>query len=702
MMQNFNIQFDNSPWFLLLSLLMGAIYAFVLYQKKGPWPKNINYLLAGARFILVSLLCFLLIGPFIRQIKNTIENPTYVFAIDNSMSVTEMIDSVSLAEALSQLQVIKSNLEEEDYQTMIKTFQDESLSSYDQVVFDYQSTNLSQMLDEIRNNYEGKKLGGVVILTDGIFNLGMSPAYKAYNFPIYSIAMGDTVPKADINLRNLYYNKITYQGNKFPLIAELASNGFIDEQINVQVFQNNQLIESQRTTIQNDEDLTQIKFELSADQKGMQHYQVLVEPLEREYSQKNNEQHAYIDVVEGKENVLIISPAPHPDIKAIRSALQKNENYQVELLIASVHQDQVQRILDAGEQEYDLVIFHQVPNKSNIFNNLLSKFNNSKTSSWFILGNQTDLIRLSQYNDVLNINVINNEKDNVTSHFNESFSKFTINQENKGIMRDFPPVTVPFGKIEVQGDAEILLYQRIGNIETNKPLLALREFNGRKTAVLIGEGIWKWRLQEYAVQENHQLFDEMVSKLVQFLSSKEDRRKFKVYPVKNEFFDTESVVFENEIYNDIYERIYGFRIDLTITDEQGNTLDFTYVTNENNSKYQVSDLKQGVYQYQASTQIDGETVTSSGEFSVQQIQVEMLQFTANHDLLRSMADQTNGGFYFPNDLEQLSDDLLNREMQGVIYASEEFMPIINMPWIFFVLISLVSLEWFTRKYHGGY
>ena len=359
-------------------------------------------------------------------------------------------------------------------------------------------------------------------------------------------------------------------------------------------------------------------------------------------------------------------------------------------------------ILKAGDQDYDLVIMHQVPNNFNRLQPVLTKFINSETSLWFILGQQSDLSAVNRDNKLLNVVTVNNETDEVTPFLNRDFSRFNFSADNQEVMNDYPPVTVPFGQIRLNGDAEVLLYQRIGNIDTNKPLLAIKEDNGRKNAIMIGEGFWQWRLQEYAKNENHKVFDELVLKLVQFLSAKEDRRKFKVYPVKNEFLDSESVIFETEVYNDIYERIYGHSIELQVEDEKGQQKTYNYATNKNNSTYTISNLPQGVYQYSASTNLDGEMVNSDGEFTIKNLQVELIDFTANHDLLRNLSNQTNAQFYLPDQFDQLQQDLLNKEVQGVIYASKEFLPIINMQWIFFLLLALVSGEWFIRKYNSGY
>jgi hypothetical protein len=44
-----------------------------------------------------------------------------------------------------------------------------------------------------------------------------------------------------------------------------------------------------------------------------------------EFTAQNNSRDAYIEVIDGKEKILLLAAAPHPDIKAIKSALEKNE-----------------------------------------------------------------------------------------------------------------------------------------------------------------------------------------------------------------------------------------------------------------------------------------------------------------------------------------------------------------------------------------
>src|ERR1700743_921320 len=102
---------QHSLWYISFCLLAGLGYAYLLYQKKSPWNKNVNYFLAGLRFLLVALLAFLLLGPLIKYFKNYTEKPTIVLAIDNSQSIALTATPENLAALKKNLATLKEKLE---------------------------------------------------------------------------------------------------------------------------------------------------------------------------------------------------------------------------------------------------------------------------------------------------------------------------------------------------------------------------------------------------------------------------------------------------------------------------------------------------------------------------------------------------------------------------------------------------------------
>lgn len=684
-----------------MCLLAGAVYGLLLYtrgkQFKHPaWGKPINYALLILRAGLVSLLCFLVIGPFIKQIKNTVEPPVVVVAIDNSSSVAAVMDSAQLVALTQQIDSITAALRETGYTTEIRDF--ESLIPLDSLNFNYPSTDLDGALRTIASDYEGRNLASVVLFSDGIYNQGTSPTYRPYRFTINTVGLGDTTAQQDVGISNLFYNKIAYQGNKFPLVAEVTSTGFGGENLTVSVRRGSVVLDTRTITPAKQREVNSVEFLLEADREGPQHYVVTVASEAEEFTTQNNEAHAYVEVIEGKENILLLAQSPHPDIKALRLAIVNNQNYELTSLILSTDQIDESQL---EETRFDLVILHQLPGKEKLPKEV-QRYLESAGARWYIVGSQTDLAAFNATNEVLEIQSMGNQNDEVSAAYSNDFRGFQLVNNQRATIEKLMPLRVPFGEVSLKNGAVPILYQQVGKVRTSKPLLAVAETDQGKSAVLLAEGIWKWRQQEYARTGNTEASDALFAKLIQYLSAKEDKRRFKVYPIKSEFQDNEPVVFETELYDEVYEEVYGAPVKLVITAEDSTRFNYNYTTNQNNTQYQVSNLPEGVYQYAAQVTINSAALSSKGNFTVRRLQIESLNLTANHTVLRDLA-QENGGTYFDAaDLPKLDAAVGSQSPRGKIYTSELFLPLIDLKWLFFLLLTLVATEWGIRKYMGSY
>ena len=93
----------------------------------------------------------------------------------------------------------------------------------------------------------------------------------------------------------------------------------------------------------------------------------------------------------------------------------------------------------------------------------------------------------------------------------------------------------------------------------------------------------------------------------------------------------------------------------------------------------------------------------NGKFNVQEIQLENYVTTADHSLLYALSDKYGGRVYYPGSLATLGETLLNDEsLKPVVYQSVGSQPLLNFKWVFFILLVLLSAEWFMRRFFGGY
>ncbi|TAG05234.1 MAG: VWA domain-containing protein [Cytophagia bacterium] len=691
-MERFKILLSASPWWIIIAVLVGFFYAYSLYYKSN-FIKPIQYYgLAALRFTVVTIICLLLLlNPYWRQITNKEEKPVVVIAVDNSQSVSMTTDTLALNDYYKKLESLSKELEKQDVETEWYNF---SQNSFQMPKLDWNvpSTDLHKLLTQVQNNYENRNIDKVILLSDGIINQGASPLFNTWRFPILSVGLGDTTAKKDLKIQSILANKVAYLGNEFPISAEIENIGFPNRTINVTLSENGNVINQKTINFNQDNDIKQVSFYAQAKQKGIRNYTISIQNLDNEFTYQNNVRDVYVEVIDGKEKILIVAAVPHPDIKALRAALEKNENYDVDIFIPTIHQRK--------QEKYDLVVFHQIPNINGVGNDILNSFPDA--AKWFLIGGQSDLNQLNKINKSIKILGRYGRTDQITPVYNRSFARFGLDNTKMGKIDKLPPVTVPFGDYALANGIDVVLFQKIGNTATTKPLLILDGNNSPRSAILTAEGIWQWRLEEFALENSHESFDDLISKTAQFLSTKEDKRKLRVYPINNEFYDYEKVIFESEIYNDLYERIFDQKINLTLTDAEGKTRTYNFTSAEGNTRFEISGLPKGVYNYNATAQIRGKSEQSTGQFTVKSLQLEALTTTADHNLLKQLAQKTNGKFYLPFQLENLKKDVLSNRKPNLLHSSEEISEMINLMWLFFFLLLLLTIEWGVRKYQGSY
>lgn len=684
---------STSWWFIILCVGIALAYSWLLYRPNvKPFQQKLMFTL---RFLSVFLLAFLLLGPTLLHEKSIVDKPKVLLLMDESESMLGHPFAKELQqEVLPKWQDIQNELGD-DYEVEYFSIGSEVRYS-DSSVFKDKKSNLSQVFDYINQTYYKQNIGAVVLASDGIYNRGSNPVFKNFKTQtvLYTLGVGDSTVKKDLLIKEVNANAIAYLNNIFPVDIAVAANGFQNQSSTLTISSDGKTLFSQNITFTQAEDFKNISFNVEADKPGTKHLIIQLSPLIGESSLKNNRKDVFIDVIDGREKVLIVYNSPHPDIGAIKEAILTNQNYEVvDLPIQSI---QLNELL-----KYNVVILHQIPNRLIASQALINQLKTNRTSVFSILGSQSAVEQVYQLNPLGKI-------DRHQGRFNESqpilnggFNFFVLEDNTKATFNNLPPLKSPYGFYAKHDESNILAFQKIGSVATQTPLWALYNINGEKSSILYGEGFWRWRLYDYAENENFNATNELISKTIQFLSVKDDKRKFKVYPSQNVYDEDESVKFFGEIYNENYELVNEKDIDLTLIDGENKKYNYTLGKNGKSYVSNLGSLTAGAYQFIAKT--DGEKEAIKGKFIVNPLQLEFLNTTANFSLLRQLSAQNNGKFYKQNQLDQLIKDLkANTEITGISRTEKSMKELIHLKWIFFIIVLLLSAEWFYRKYEGAY
>lgn len=697
-----NISFQYPSWYIILCLLLGLIVALLLYYRSQTFREQsraLNWLLGGLRFLGVSLIALLLLSPLLRSLVQEVKKPIIVLAQDVSESVGQTISKQDSAAYRSALQQLQQELSEQ-YEVQPYTFGSEVREGID-FAFDDKQSNISEMLSTAYDLYSGQNLGAVVLATDGIYNEGSNPVYSSGQLgaPVYTIALGDTVPKKDLVVKRVFHNRIAYLGDKFSLeidiLAENAAGS--NSQLRVSKVENGQtrLLQQQPVPIDDNSFFDTREIVLDANQVGVQRYRISLTGVEGEASVANNSKDIFIDVLDARQKILILANAPHPDVTALRQAISNNKNYEVSTAYADAFTE--------APQQYDFIILHNLPSRTNDVSRVFNSIQSDNIPHLFIVGLQTNLNRFNEVQQLMRIQTRGGSENQVQAAVAADFALFTLSEELKSGLPNFAPLTAYFGEFQASPEAETLLYQRIGEVTTEYPLLAVGDQRGTKTGVLAAEGLWRWRLFDYLQNQDHERFNLLVGKVVQYLSLKEDKRRFRVSLSKNIFDENENIYFDAELYNKSFELVNEPDASLTISDAEGKEYNYTFNKAGNAYRLNAGILPVGNYSFQASVFYSGERLTYEGQFSVKPVQLERYATTADHNLLRLLSERYGGELVYPDNIGSIAGKLQAREtVKPVIYETAKTRPVMDLKWLFFVLLLIFTLEWGLRRYFGAY
>ena len=696
-----DLTFQYPTWYILFCAILGLSVATLLYFRDKTFKETsdrLKWVLGIIRFLSVTLISMLLLSPLLKSLISETKKPVIVLAQDQSESILADMDEAQAQTYQQSFKDLSTKLSE-NYDVKEYAFGETVREGVD-FQFNDKVSNISDFLKNMYDLYSNQNLGAVVLATDGIYNQGSNPIYAGTKLtaPIYSIALGDTTAKKDLILKRVFHNKIAYLGDKFSVQIDIAAKNCVGNNTNLTI---SKIVDGASSRIKqipisinkNDFFNTQ-EIILDANSSGVQRYRISVNPVAGEVTNLNNSKDIFIDVLDARQKILMVANSPHPDLTAIKQSISKNKNY--EITTSYIYDMKV------NVASYDFVIMHQLPSKTNDASALLATMNSKSIPRMYIVGSQTNLSKFSQVQPILNVSGDGRNTDDVQATLSPVFGLFTISDEVKNELSTFAPLLAPFGDFKDNANTHVLLYQRIGKIDTKKPLLLFGEQNNIKTGVLAAEGIWKWRLFDFLQHENHDIFEEVLGKSIQYLTLKEDKRKFRISLDKNIFSENEGINFDAELYNQSYELINDPDATVTITNREGKDFNFTF--SKSGKSYTLRDkvFPVGNYKFRGTVNSTGEQLVYNGKFSVQPIQLESFETTADHGVLKLLSEKYGGTLVYPNNIASIGITLTENPIKPVVYTTTKTRSVINLKWIFFTLLGLLILEWFIRRYFGAY
>ncbi len=603
-------------------------------------------------------------------------------ALDNSTSIVSGSDSNQWRQNIPlAIQSLENDIGNQ-FQLRFIQFGKAAKTSDDNLNFTEKESDFDNLFNEIENNYANQNIGAMVLLSDGIYNKGANPnnSISKIKFPIYTIGVGDTTQYKDLMIQKIEHNEVAYLGDNFLVEVLVSAKKINTANAVLSLKHQNKIIQTKSFSIGIDNYLSTFSFTLSAEEKGLQQYNAQLSVIDGEKNISNNSQNFVIDVIDNKEKIALVSHAPHPDIAALKESIESKSNYSLVCFNDGR--------LNTPAKSFALVIIEGYQNNQVA---LINECKNSGTPFWIINPESSDNL------PGMKLNVSPTRMNENECYVDENFNLFGISKELKNFIKEAPALKTYFGRYTTFNAASVFIKQKIGQIETENPVLIFSEYNDCKCACFMGDGLWKWKMRNFADKGNHDLFNELIGKTVQYLSVKKDKSFFRLR-LPNQVNENESVEIEAELYNQTYELVNEAEVHFKLLDEENHEFNYTLSKNKMAYGLNIGILKPGEYRYQADVKDNNNLYTKQGKIMVKAVVLEKMNLVANHALLRELALKSTGQFYYLNQVKNLKETILkNENIKPITYSEIEESYLLDNKWLFLVILLFFSLEWFLRK-----
>lgn len=665
---------------LILSVLFaGGLSYFQYFFKAKNWSKTTK-ILAFLRFLSIFGILLLLINPVVsRSTFETIKTPLPI-VVDNSSSIVDLKANVVAKEVYDKLSSNSDLKNKFDIQSYSFDSEFQSAETFD---FKGKQTNIDKVAQNLKSINKNLKFP-TVLISDGNQTSGSDYVFSfdAEN-KVYPLVVGDTTTYLDFKINQINVNKYAFHKNKFPVEVFLQYAGTKSVSANFSIAQGNSVLDKQTVSFSPSKKSAVVTILLPADKSGLQIFNAKISSSESEKNSYNNSKKFAVEVIEQKTEIALISAINHPDLGTLKRSIETNAQRKVTIF----KPNQINSL-----DNYNVLVLYQ-PNGT--FKQVFDANKNLKINTWIITGNDTDFGFLNQQQNQLQFKM-SSQKEDYLANFDSNFNLFAA--ENIGF-ENFPPLENPYGTIIPNENISVLLSSRIRNVETNQPLFAFGDNQGKRSAFLIGENIWKWRAQSYLDNKSFEKFDVFVDKTIQFLASNDSKKSLIVNHER--FYNSgDAIEITAQYFNKNYEFDDKARLTIAVTNNKTKQVKkYDLLKTTNSFKVNLDGLSAGNYSFTVKELNSGATYSST--FEILDFDIEKQFVNPDMGKLKQLATQTKGIVYVPNQVDELIKTLLNNQDYKAIQKDiVKKTPLIDWYWLLILIAITLASEWFYRKYNG--
>ncbi|MBI5059269.1 VWA domain-containing protein [candidate division KSB1 bacterium] len=717
MLSNFRLTFGSSVWFYVLLAIAAVALAVVVYRYTLPpvaaVRRTVLWLLRSLALILILLMLF---EPVLSFFRSERQRPTVALLVDKSasMDVSALGDNrLATTNALLRSPELKHLAERVQLRTF--SFADTAtecpFDSLQRLPAAGVGTDLAGAWRTARKALAAENLVGMIMLTDGSYNLGASPEREASSaaIPIHTIGLGDTSSRNDAVIADILTNELTYLHSRVPVDLRVRAKGLKSRSARLRLLgpQGAPLGEENLRFTEDQTELT-VSMEFEAASVGDLRVTAVLDSVPGEVTADNNRRSVIITVLENKSRVVILSGPPAPDLTMLRQSLEMDSTIELTAFVEAGQGKFIDRNDAPTASELEaakLIILANFPTRftsESTLNTLLRAATDQRIPVLFLAGGQVASGRLAQLRELLPFELTKQLPSAERVTLRESGTHPALASKNPlpAEWSALPPAFGGNGNYRVDAGVQVVarLSRAALGIPEDEPAVAYWCFPGRRGAAIFCWGTQRWRLQLASGGNAATFYDELMSRTVKWLIAPAEERRVIIKTAKKLYSGGERARFIAQVYGSDLQPRDDATIDLTAT--SGDRAERVPMRSRGNGRYE-GDLvpwAEGEYRFSGRALAGTDTLGSDGGiFGVEAFNIELVDPRARFDILTRVAELSNGSFAPASGAAALLNAI---QPESRVVTSKREIPLWNKSTMLWIVIALLAAEWMLRKRSG--
>ena len=643
-------------------ILLSVVFIFFLYNYYNLINARVTHYKNLLIFVRLAILGFILI---------LVINPNIIFLNQKNKEIDLIIDNSKSMEYNSE--IINKNLEKIlnwskkksiDLNLYLFGSSYREISSLNQIDFTDEYTSFSDLFDSYNSNND------IILLSDGINNYGLNK-FDYNNFKsINTIGFGDN-NYSDLDISIELLDTLI---NKNSIDINIIINKNINNKIIFgNIYLSNEINKQKIIGYYNLDKLNNQTIALSLSLDEFENFnRIYIDNNEYEENYSNNTFNLILDNVKHiRKKLLIVSGSISQNTSYIKNIIKNNlYDYDIDHLYRINESIWNKSIDDYNFDNYDFLVLDDFPIHSSDTKKINNYIQDSKNKILYFLGpnNFTNNYILDYCNckySKLNKNILNKVNEDI--FYNNQYYYIQPNEVSfnlKCVNNEKFLYTNGNSFIEIRDNVILFLIPNLNSFSTEVPDKNLL-FDDLILSVIDNE-----------LYNNNRLF-EIFSNSNSIGLTNTSRIDIKYY---NNFFD--EILFLN-VYkeNSLYKRFDTF-------EKNTNNHFFKELLFDNSGEYLVqAELINNNVKY----------LSNKLNISVNNVDYELTNKGLNLEFLSVISNNTNGIFYKYSDIEKFLENIEISNVNNVNYTKYDFK---NYSYLLFLLIFLLSIEWYIRNKVG--